>query len=108
MYGFYQNKPVWPWCHTTKILLMTKLTAILLFVTMLQVSAATLAQKVTLNVTNAPLERVFDSIRDQSGVDFFFSASLISKAKLVNVHIKDLELNDALAEIFRNQPLTYV
>lgn len=108
MYGFYQNKPVWPWCHTTKILLMTKLTAILLFVTMLQVSAATLAQKVTLNVTNAPLERVFDNIRGQSGVDFFFSASLISKAKPVSIHIKDLELNAALAEIFMNQPLTYV
>jgi outer membrane receptor protein involved in Fe transport len=107
MYGFYQNKPVWPWCHTTKILLMIKLTAILLFITMLQVSAATLAQKVTLNVTNAPLERVFDSIRDQSGVDFFFSASLIGKAKPVSIHIKDMELDAALAKIFRNQPLTY-
>jgi outer membrane receptor protein involved in Fe transport len=108
MYGFYQNKPVWPWRHTIKILLMIKLTTIILFITMLQVSAATLAQKVTLHVTNVPLERVFDSIRDQSGVDFFFSASLIGKAKPVSVHVKDLELNVVLAEIFRDQPLSYV
>lgn len=108
MYGFYQNKLVWPWRHTIKILLMIKLTTILLFITMLQVSAATLAQKVSLNVKDAPLERIFDSIRDQCGVDFFFSASLMAKAKLVNVHIKDQELNTALAEIFREQPLSYV
>ena len=108
MYGFYQNKPVWRWRHATKILLMMKLTTILLFITMLQVSAATLAQKVTLTVTNVPLERVFDSIRDQSGVDFFFSASLISQAKPVSIHVKDLELIAALTEIFRNQPLSYV
>ncbi|WP_442591274.1 TonB-dependent receptor domain-containing protein [Pedobacter sp. AW31-3R] len=87
---------------------MIKLTTILLFVTMLQVSAATFAQKVTLKVTNAPLERVLENIRDQSGVDFFFSASLIGKAKPVSIRIKDLELDIVLAEIFRNQPLTYV
>jgi len=107
MYGFYQNKLVWPWRRTIKILLMIKLTTLMLFVTILQVSAATFAQKVTLNVTNTPLEKVFDSIRDQSGVDFFFSASLIGKAKPVSIRIKDVALNVALAEIFKDQPLTY-
>ncbi len=80
----------------------------MLLITMLQVNAVTLAQKVTINVTNAPLVQVFDSIRDQSGVDFFFSASLISKAKPVSVRINEQELGIALAEIFLNQPLTYV
>lgn len=108
MYGFYQNKPVWPSRHATKILLMIKLTTLLFFITILQISAATFAQKVSLNVTNEPLERVFDRIRDQSGVDFFFSASLIASAKPVSIHVKDLELNVALAEIFRGQPLRYV
>ncbi|WP_448701985.1 TonB-dependent receptor [Mucilaginibacter sp. AW1-3] len=80
---------------------------IILTMAILQVSAATYAQKITLKKNKASLEQVFDDIRNQSGYDFFYNLRLIQSAKPVTVNIKDAELKDALAEIFSNQPLTY-
>ncbi|WP_170113518.1 TonB-dependent receptor [Mucilaginibacter yixingensis] len=73
----------------------------------LQVSARSLAQKITLNKTNASLELVFDDIRNQSGYDFFYNLRLIKTAKPVTINVKDAELEDVLTQIFSNQPLTY-
>ncbi|QKJ29372.1 TonB-dependent receptor [Mucilaginibacter mali] len=86
---------------------MMKLTMIILTMAIIQVSAASFAQKITLKKTNASLEQVFDDIRNQSGYDFFYNLTLIKSAKPVTVNIKNAELEDALAQIFNNQPLTY-
>jgi len=90
-----------------KCLLTMKLTFIILTMAILQVSASTYAQKITLVKTNASLERVFDDIGNQSGYDFFYNLKLIRSAKPVTVNIKNAELEDALVQIFNNQPLTY-
>jgi TonB-linked SusC/RagA family outer membrane protein len=90
-----------------KCLLIMKLTIIILTMAILQVSASTNAQKITLNKRNAPLEQVFDDIRNQSGYDFFYNLKLIKSAKPVTVNLKNAELEEALAEIFSGQPLMY-
>ncbi len=90
-----------------KCLLIMKLTLIILTMVILQVSASTSAQTVTLNKNGASLVEVFDDIRNQSGYDFFYNSKLIKNAKPVTVHIKNAELKDALVEIFKDQPLTY-
>src|SRR4051812_27603231 len=56
-----------------KILLVMKITAILLLVATLHVSAKGWGQeKISLSFNNAPLAQVFSSITSQAGVSFFY------------------------------------
>jgi TonB-linked SusC/RagA family outer membrane protein len=90
-----------------KFLLIMKLTTFILLVTLMQVSAAGFAQKITLNAHNVPLEQVFKDIRKQSGYDFIYTGKLISKANPVTIQLKDASIEDALKECFADQPLDY-
>lgn len=90
-----------------KLLLMMKATMILILITTLQVRAVTYAQKVTLNEKGASLITIFDKISLQSGVDFFISGSLMKTARPVTIQVRDLEIENVLALIFKDQPFTY-
>lgn len=90
-----------------KFLLAMKLIVILITTAILQVSASTYAQKITLNKTNMPLEKVMKEIRLQSGYDFFYDLKLIKKTNLVSINVKDASLEEVLDKCFANQPLTY-
>lgn len=84
-----------------------KLTTLILITAILQVSASTFAQKITLSEKNAPLVKIFEKIRTQSGYDFMFSLSTINEAKPVNINVQNAELKDVLKQIFASQPLEY-
>lgn len=84
-----------------------KLTTLLLITVILQVSASTYAQKVTLSEKNAPLVVVFNQIRAQTGYDFAFTVTTLKDAKPVNINVKNGELNDVLKKIFDGQPFDY-
>ena len=90
-----------------KILLIMRLTTVLLIATIMQVSAGSFAQKISLNEKNAPLEKIFDKIRLQSGYDFLFNRELLKTAKPVDINIKNADIEDALAICFKGQPFTY-
>lgn len=90
-----------------KILLIMRLTTVLLIATIMQVSAGSFAQKISLNEKNAPLEKIFDKIRLQSGYDFLFNRELLKTAKPVDINIKNVDIEDALAICFKGQPFTY-
>jgi len=91
----------------SKLLIIMKLTAILLLAACLQVHARGYAQKITLSVKNAPLQKVFKSLKKQSGYSFFFDYSLLEKAGDVTVDIKNAPLEAALSACFKDQPFTY-
>jgi TonB-linked SusC/RagA family outer membrane protein len=93
--------------YINKFLLIMKLTTFILLVSLLQVSAAGFAQKITLTTRNAHLEDIFKDIRKQSGYDFIYTGKLISKANLVTVKIKDASIEDALKACFDGQPLDF-
>jgi TonB-linked SusC/RagA family outer membrane protein len=84
-----------------------KLTAGILLLASLHVSAAGYAQKVTLTEKNASLEKIFKVIEEQTGYVFFYDYSLLSQAKKVNIQVKDIPLQDALNLCFKDQPLTW-
>ena len=108
MYKFYSKTIVQPPGHTVKkILLIMKLTTLLLITVILQVSAKTMAQKVTLSEKNAPLIQVFNQIKQQTGYDFAFTVSTLKDAKPVNIDVKNAELNEVLKAVFDEQPLDY-
>lgn len=107
MYSFYTKKLWTPPCAIAKLLLIMRLTTIILITAIMQVSASSFAQKITLSERNAPLRKVFDKILSQSGVEFIVSANMLKEAKLVSIQVKDMELNDVLEQIFDKQELQF-
>lgn len=90
-----------------KILLIMKLVIIILTTCLLQVSAASFGQKVTLSEKDVPLELVLRKIRQQTGYDILYRDKVMSDAKKVTISITDSPLEDALDKILKNQNLTY-
>jgi len=107
MYNFYLTNFVRPPRCTTQFLLTMKLTIFILITAILQVSATTYAQKVSLKGQNVPIDKVFDQISQQTGYDFLVTRSMINLAKPVNIDIKNANLDDALKQVFQGQPLDY-
>lgn len=108
MYNFYSKKLVQPPGCAPNILLVMKLTTIILITAILQVSASTFAQKISLTEKNTPLNKIFEKISDQTGYDFLVSTENLKKARLVTINIQNEVLKSALDKIFTEQPLTFV
>jgi len=108
MYNFYPKKLVQPPGCAPNILLIMKLTTLILVAAILQVSASTFAQKITLSENNTPLKKVFEKISDQTGYDFIISSENLNLSKSVNINLQNEELKPALNSIFANQPLSFI
>lgn len=91
-----------------KTVLVMKLTAILLFVALLQVRAEGFSQQITLKVKNGSLDKVFAQIGKQSGYHFFFNERLVKDARKVSLNLQDVSLQQALEACFNGQPFNYV
>jgi TonB-linked SusC/RagA family outer membrane protein len=88
------------------ISLKLKLTFIIMITVILQVSATGYAQ-ITLKERGAPLEQIIQSIRKQTGYDFFYNAKMISTANPVTINVKNASVKTVLDLCFANQLLTY-
>ena len=88
-------------------LLVMKLTTILSLAFCLQASAHVNAQSITLSKRHASLEAVFKEIRKQTGYEFLYNNPMLEKAKIQDVQIDHMPVNEALDLIFREQPLVY-
>ncbi|OQP60561.1 SusC/RagA family TonB-linked outer membrane protein [Niastella vici] len=95
------------WSRRTKTLLIMKLTAIIVLATCLQVSATGYAQKISLSEKNAPLEKVLQQIKKQSGYQIWYEDKLLQRSLPVNISVKNVLLEDALKQVFINQPLSF-
>ncbi|MGF7080180.1 TonB-dependent receptor [Mucilaginibacter sp. UYCu711] len=88
-----------------KYLLVMKLTVLMLIITLVQVSAKGYSQKITLDEKNAPLEKLLQDIKAQSGYVFFYDAKDVKQK--VTVHVSNASIDDALAACLANLPLSY-
>ncbi|WP_162141674.1 TonB-dependent receptor [Pedobacter heparinus] len=84
-----------------------RLTTVILIAALMQVSAAGLAQKITISKKQADLRAVLKVLRTQSGYNFVYADNALSQAKPVDISVKAADFKDVLAQIFANQPLTY-
>ncbi len=89
------------------ILLVMKLIFILLLVLILNVRAEGFSQKITYNGENVPIEKVFSTIKKQTGYGFFFQKELINLARPVTINVVDEDLSEVLSTIFKDQPLEF-
>ncbi|WP_256004643.1 SusC/RagA family TonB-linked outer membrane protein [Pedobacter deserti] len=90
-----------------KILIAMKLTAILLLLGTMHLSAAVYSQNVTLSRRNATLESLFNDVKKQTGYLFFYNGKINTKNRLLNVELKNVPLEEALQAFLDKQDLTY-
>jgi hypothetical protein len=90
-----------------KLVRVMKLTIALLTIACLQAGAKGLAQGITLNEKNAPVEKVFKEITRQTGYVFFYVDGLLNNAKKVTVITSNSSLDKTLALCFSQLPYTY-
>jgi TonB-linked SusC/RagA family outer membrane protein len=89
------------------ILKSTKLTPGLLLAISFAAIAPTFAQEVNITGKNMQIEKVFGTIKRQTGYTFAYSDATIAAAKTVDMHVQRGTLEDALRECFQNQRFTY-
>jgi TonB-linked SusC/RagA family outer membrane protein len=107
MYEVLQQKLWQPPRAITKLLLILKITTFILITVILQVSANSFAQKISLSKKDATLVEVFDQIKAQTGYDFLFNASTLKDARKVSITLRNVDLREALEQLFKDQPLVY-
>jgi TonB-linked SusC/RagA family outer membrane protein len=90
-----------------KWIMRANLTTIILISTLLQVSAATFAQKVTLKQNNVSLKTVFDEIKKQTGYNVVWDSELLKGTKPVAAKFVDTEVKKLLDAILPQQNLDY-
>jgi len=94
------------WIFPSKIILVMKLTTLLLIIACVQVSAKGYAQMVTLSEKNIQIAEVFTKLHKQTGYSFFYKYKFVKDIR-VSVELQDVNIEQALNAILKDQPLTY-
>jgi TonB-linked SusC/RagA family outer membrane protein len=84
-----------------------RLTTVLLIASMLQVSAATFGQRITLNQKNVELESALKEIRKQSGFSMIFDGRVLPPKQRINTTLQNASLDEALSSVLKGLNLTY-
>lgn len=89
-----------------KFILIMKLSIFIIIIACIQVSAASYAQRITLNEKNTPISILLAKIQQQSGYDLFYKNKLVKDAKL-NLSLHEVPLETALEAVLKNQDLGF-
>ncbi|RYY37255.1 MAG: SusC/RagA family TonB-linked outer membrane protein [Sphingobacteriaceae bacterium] len=84
-----------------------KLSVLVLLLALMQVSAASVAQKISLKKSNVPLTEALSAISAQSGYSVLYDEDLLRNAEKVSLNLKNATLQEALNLCFGRQPFTY-
>jgi len=82
-----------------------KITTFFLLVVLLQASARSYSQ-ITLNETNAPLEKVLKTIKKQTGYAIFYDYNDVKNAT-VSIQVSDASIDQALSICFKGFPISF-
>ncbi|WP_162618641.1 TonB-dependent receptor [Pedobacter yulinensis] len=85
-----------------------KFTLIFLVAALIQVKAATYAQQISIEVKNAPIERVFRLLKEQSPYNFYYDTAILKNAKPVTLRAEQASFEAVLEQCFAGQPFDYV
>jgi TonB-linked SusC/RagA family outer membrane protein len=93
--------------YIPKFLLIMKLITVILFAALMQVSAASFGQFLTLKERNVTLERMFREIRKQSGYDVLLSTNKIKSSTTINADFKNASIEEVMEKIIAHKDLSY-
>lgn len=92
----------------SQLLLFMKVTAFLLLVLSLHVSAKSFAQRASIDEENVPLGKIFSVIQSKYGLAAIYDNKLLKQDTRVSVHLRDATVEDVLHVVLKDLPLTYV
>ncbi|TDS09760.1 SusC/RagA family TonB-linked outer membrane protein [Sphingobacterium paludis] len=92
--------------YLTNLIITVKL-CIAMLISVVHVHAAVFAQKATIQVKNESLEKVFTSLRKQTGYDFLYVSADLKGTKPVTLTFVNSPINTILQAVFEKQPVTY-
>ncbi|MCD0489893.1 SusC/RagA family TonB-linked outer membrane protein [Pedobacter sp. MC2016-14] len=107
MYQFYTNKPGRTHAFCRKIWLLMRLTTVVLIATLMQVSAASFGQLISISKEKVPLKIVLKEIRDQSGYDFVFERQSIADEIKTSINVKNATVEMALKTALSGLPFNF-
>lgn len=84
-----------------------RLTTIIVIASLMQVSAATFGQRITIDKRNTSIENILKEIRKQSGYSFIYDVKTLSNAQKINISVNDVTVEDALKTTFYGLDLNY-
>ncbi len=92
-----------------KLVLEMKLTILILFLCMMQVSAAVYSQasKFSFDFSNRQVIDVLKDIEDQSEYRFFYQDEQIDVSRRVSLQVSDQPLDEILRDLFKGQHVSY-
>jgi len=90
-----------------KLLLIMKMIIIIILISLIQVSAATYGQRVTLSEKNISLKKVFKQIRNQTGYDFMYDAAIMKSIHPIDIDLRNTSLTNALITCLSGHDLTF-
>jgi TonB-linked SusC/RagA family outer membrane protein len=105
-YTFYKTAVPKP-ALLTQIIRVMRITAFLLLVTLIQVSAATYAQRLTMHQNKASLKEIFNQINLQTGYDVVWNSDQLANTSKVSANFNNVEVSEVLNKILPEQKLTY-
>ncbi len=82
-----------------------KVLLVLLLGIIISVSAS--AQKVTMNLKQVKLEKVFSAITQQTGLTVAYSRTIVNSDRIVTVEAKNQELSKVLNDLFLGTNVNY-
>lgn len=91
----------------TQLLIAMKFIVIFLTIFVFQSSGKGLSQKVSINLTGAPFEKLLKEIHKQTGVNFFYNSKVLHSAGNITVNIKDAEVETVLKDCLENKPFDF-
>jgi TonB-linked SusC/RagA family outer membrane protein len=108
MYKIFTAKLCTPLGYPNKFLLTMKITALLFFLALMQVSAAVFPQKITFKANDVSLKNVFTEISKQTGYNIIWSSKTVDVKTRVNVSFRETPLDEVLKACLSGTQLTYV
>lgn len=84
-----------------------RLTTVLFLATLLQVSAASFGQRITINEHKASFEKVLKAIRNQSGYDVLMDRNIYKNTAPISINIKEATIDEAMKSVLAGLPLSY-
>jgi TonB-linked SusC/RagA family outer membrane protein len=96
-----------PFIVPKQILRMMKLIILFMTTFLLQVSASTYGQYITLKKDHINLKNAFNEIRKQTGYTVLYKSGLIKDTRPVKLNLKNVSLQEALKQILVGQDLEY-
>jgi TonB-dependent SusC/RagA subfamily outer membrane receptor len=90
-----------------KLFIVMKLTAILMFIGIMHLSAAGYSQNVSISRHDANLETLFKDIKSQTGYTFFYTEKINTTQQSIDVKLKNVSLTEALDYCLKGLQLNY-